>query len=832
MSKPVTNAALQKMLSKTGTEPFVILGVSWGQAEVVTTGTPFDGQFSLPALTPTNITLPGSPVVGIDWYSSKAIHGYRNNIIKISPCRHQKKADSVGTIASMSFTLSDTDGYMKWIIDNSDTERKPARVVLGYLDLDFADYTELLAGHITGPVTWDEDNRSVSFTVESITDIVEDELGYSASDSDFNDLAASASGVPWPMMFGECTHVPALKVREHTIGHLIGQIQLFKSPSYTIALNDHNSGITLAPYPDVYSYISTEKEKNVIYVEGGSEFPFKTDMYVSIDGVIFYGQFVDSTKFKVKYANCPKYINTFFSARDTADTVDIDNYSVAWISIASGESDYRPLAGMYCYLHTDPTYQWFNYCVRQEGAKCWFRYPFYSPITGEKIKIAANYYIEAAYGINKNGMQIDVMGTIHRLANRNTNIGNITGTIASTMYKLESTSSSWYTAESDTEVHFWGSGDPDIYVASLIELSNIKAVYGKRRVQMPNGKSKTILDQIPSTYYTIQYESNYKVNHNFATGIIFDTPLSDYNQDWEDEIYVSGTSTIGPNIASIIRWIFTTYTLYTPDGTFGVDTSNNFPGWNIPALNTSSILGSVKDLLDVTPANFAMLDKRNPIQVACEIAFQARCALILDSVFVSIRFLPLEPPFAFTFDLSNIEQKTIELGFTNLSDLRTKVVGTWHKSYRDRERLSKAHESRVTEIERIVKSLVPTTNRRSSESEFEIFTNNVARYGLRVREETFYIFNQQSNVLKSLRFWGWRWSNSWKKIKFRTFLFGCVLQPFDGIILDIPDILDASMPAVVEAVEFNPETCICSIEAWIPVLTGTYGVDPKAWPGV
>lgn len=806
MSKQVTNTILQRMLTKTGTEPVIVLGVLWGPAGGITSGSDFFGQTDAMGLGNTNVT-PGSST-GVDWYSTKGMPGYRNTILKVGACQNQKRADSSGTIASMSFTMSDADGYMKWIIDNTETERRMARVFLIYPDIGSSQSVELLGGHIAGPVVWSETDRTVTITVESIQDMVEKELGYSATIDDFSDLSPSAEGVAWPMMFGECTHVPALKAREHTVGSLIGAIRLNQKPSYTLS--------QVSPGPDlpftynfqllgkstVSSWTST---KNKIYVEDGDKFPQNKTIQISIDGVIFEGKFTSNTRFEVAKSNLPRWPVIETKTRDTHDP-DWKNPKVCWID----QSKYNyVLANCHCYFHTVATMQWYNFCITQEGEKCTFKYPLVSPVTRKPLLMGTGYKIDEVYSINKNGMTADVMGPFHRLADANPLTGS-GGLINDKMKKLEASPDSWWSAEPETEVKLWKQGDPDIYIASLIELEEIKTVYGRRKVTVPNGKSKTIMDQIPTSYYTIQLRSNFMVGGNYASAILIDPPLADYEQDWEDAVWISGKSTIGPNVSDIIVWMLKNYTSYIPDSSFDI----------------------FRTATQSEPANFALFDQGNPVDVATRITFQARGALILDSYSASVRYIASPPQIAFNFDRSNILKDSLELGFTEISDIQTKTVFTWTPGYRESARLSKIRQTNISEVENIVKSLVPSAGHKKSDTAYELYSNNVDKFGLHVRSESIFIYNNKESVQRALQFWGLRWSNSWRKIRFKTFIFAAILQPFDGIYINLPEYFNnGTYPAVVESVAFEPESCLVSIEAWMPVIAGGYVIEQGAWPG-
>lgn len=791
MGKVVSGGAITQLNRKTGSEPFIVIGINWG--------------------------------AGTSWYSSRAIAGYNANIVEIGTITSSKRQDTMCTSSSVSVTFSDTDGAMKNIIDLRNAEKAPAVVFLAFGGMSTNDFIELLRGKVTGPVSWNEGERTLSLGIESHTE--SDEIGYSATVDDFSDIMESAEGVPWPMIFGTCAHVPALQIREHTVGHLKFPVKLYKVPSWT-----HIPSTKIAVLnqdPDVYSLLSDPPVKNKIYVEGGDKFPQNQEIKIEINDVIFRGN-MSGELFTVTEGNVSRYGTINFASRSATDNTvetsdDSDNPNVAWVRrIVFGDELIIPsLVNHYVYFKVPGTkYKgtWSNYVVKQVGNKIWFRYPVVNPITKELYNLKSSDRIERCYCIPPNGMRIRaVTDLVERLSdssyNRASGDGKVgLGYLAWMMDSYEAQQNSWWQCPSEVEVHLWDQEDPDIYIASLIRLTNVKAVFGKRKVLLPDGKSKDIIEQIPTEYYSVQLASNYEVRGQQASAIIFEHPLTSYaSQEWSGEIYVTGTSSIGPNAADIIKWVFNSWTNLKPDSSFA----------------------HVRSKVNAHEAHFAVFDKRDALRFASEIAFQSRCGLILDSERVGIRFLAEQPVSLNICNEGNTELDSLHRIFTPASEITTRLVTSWTETYREKNRLSEVRQKLISKTEQVIRSLIPSNRRRRTETRYSVYEENVANFGVSTREEPCYIYPNVADVQVFLDFWGHRFANSWQLVSLRTTLMGTILQVFDGITLQYSDatLLNAAiLTGQVEEIAINPSDWSVTISVWLPRTSGSNLIDSRAWP--
>lgn len=114
-----------------------------------------------------------------------------------------------------------------------------------------------------------------------------------------------------------------------------------------------------------------------------------------------------------------------------------------------------------------------------------------------------------------------------------------------------------------------------------------------------------------------------------------------------------------------------------------------------------------------------------------------------------------------------------------------------------------------------------------------ILRHNVKKYGTQAEEFFFYCFNQPDIVLKAATFWLIRKANTWKKLKFKTYLQKLNLEPFDTTTLDFGSNGYAStdpVKAVVEEATYNSDDQTIDFVCHTPVKAGTMVEYDFFWP--
>lgn len=752
---------------------------------------------------------------GTNWFASKAINGYRNNIVTASPCSCSKRGDNQMSSGSMTVTFDDSDGFMKFIIDHTVAEKAIAGVYIGFEDI--GQLIQVLKGRVASPVEWDEGQRNLTLTIEIQID--DREAGFTPTD-EFPEIDDDAKNSPWPMIFGQCANVPAIKVKTHKRGQLLADIRL-KSDLYKI--NQDTQEFQFIKDCKVQTIGEEEIEEQVIYVEKGDDFPQNQDIKISIGGVIFEGKF-NGTTFTVSAANLPRHGNIQFGPRQ--DDGDKDTPYVAWLDPKYPHN----IEGCCVYLNHSTNRPWYNYCVSQVDHKCYFSKPFVSPLAQtEREKANKKPYIlinqthsidRAYYTCSEGGLTGDWVEKIYEwakgalktsffrrsMALPTDAIKLNTGIIAKSMDVAKDTPEAFWVCTAGEDVILWDVDDPDVYVVSCIQCSSVDAVYAKRTVKGFKNHPTKIFCQVPTSYYTVQLESNFQVNGSFVTGIIFPTSLQEYkDEDWEDDIFVTATSTVGPDLGDILKFIFKTYT--------DLKVSNRF--WS----PTSD------------PCNFVIQQTVNALQLAGDIAWQGRCALRIDSNEVQLISLGHQPPSIMSFDEHNVDSESIQLTFTPTTDIFTKILAKWNSSHRANMAPNPISNIGVLGLGEIIRSM-DREKRRLKDQHVEVYRNNSEKFGEVPHEFDVFIYNTQDPVKKTLAFWGLRMSNSWRLIKFNTYLQGLVLQTFDLITLDftIPVLSNiGGIPAIVESASYDQSSKLTSIEAWIPSKSGTSSLVPEVW---
>jgi len=489
----------------------------------------------------------------------------------------------------------------------------------------------------------------------------------------------------------------------------------------------------------------THGSPSPFYVENGENFPQGTPITIVINGIAFTGSF-NGQAFTPTGWNVARHTSVALAARPISDP-DKDNHAVAWLASSS-----ISIQGLYCIVNRG--IQWFvNRCIRQEGTKCWFQkdWMYDIVIDGSITKVL-----------------LDNTDTIYETAGRPRGAWNSTykeynwiWTMGSEWYNDDRVigfsetrlSPDSYTLAEGTEVLYDG-GFNDLYVCNLIQSIDIIEVYGHR-----NFNGETIFAPIPSSYYTVN--KNHLLAGQNCTTLEFDKPLIDYEcEGWEGDVYVSLESSADQNVSNIIKWILEAYTDLTADPTsFAVVKAKLRSGAS-----------------EKYPANFAYLEKRDSIKACEEIAWQARIAMIVDGDTVYLKYLSEVPSSDYTADESAVEMKTLELGFTPTEDIVTTMIAKWR-----------------TEM----------SGEEGTERTFE-YSNNTSQYGAIEQEYDFYIYNIESLVKLSAAFWGYRYSNSWRKSAFNTFLPPLKLEAFDTIAHDLNIIGSNTLRGVVQT--FNLET--------------------------
>jgi hypothetical protein len=487
------------------------------------------------------------------------------------------------------------------------------------------------------------------------------------------------------------------------------------------------------------------------YVDNGESFPQGRAIEIVVSGVTILGSF-QGTKFTVTKMAQPEFsAGVNIGARVSGD-VGENSSNVLWLS------SYVNLENRY-FLATIDGEKYVNYCIEQDGLRC---------------TLSASF---AANELATTGDTIDEISAVMLSSWENPSI--------SVMVDVTAGTDAWTISDGTIVKHWTSASRFDAYVANLLP-STVLQILGKRSY-----KGMTVYTVIPSSYYEVT--SGTALTGIDCTLIKFPKPLNEYdNQGWSGEVFVSLRSSqpndTAPqsNTAKIIKWLLDTYAT-------GLTT------------DTASFNSVAADIASY-PSSFAVFDQEKVIQLCEDIAWQARCALLIENDVVYIRYLSKNPVSSVFLDEDSTVENSLVLGLSSFDSVVTKLTGTWVHNYSGDEDAS--HEY--------------------------TYKNNISTYGLIEASRQFTIYNIEDCVKASVRFWGYRYSNVWRTASLKTFIKNTHLQVFDiGEVL-YGVIGPNSINGVIESVNLDPNSPVVELGMEIAANAGTVIENPLYWwvPGI
>jgi hypothetical protein len=785
-----------------GTEPIIIIRIEWGQGS------------------------------GFHFYNDKTAPLTRGDgrIISFSPISATQQGNQSSNVSQASVVVDDFDGKLKGVVDVSEMEGSPATVFHQFLNTPGSS-TEVLSGRVSGPVVWDEGERTVSFDI--VTEIESDLIGFSADSEQFDANNDVAVGKPWPLVFGKPAHVPAVLVQtipeSITLRPISFGANFFNEDMFT-EVEENKKTVTLKQDSALQQIIKTPfnsqdlviSEINKIDVEEPEKFPQDVDVQVEIGGVIFNGKF-SGGKFNVTEANGARYVDILLDGT-TQDEPDAFNPKVAWLK--RNDVD---LVNNWCqveYTHTEASgFQRKeiveNLCIRQEGTKCWFKRPWLAKeFPGATILededgetdyalpgVGAKF--SAVIAVPSNGLVIDVQ---EFLVNYQTKLKQFDtaqktadadksqlGPLIRQLELIKFIKSAFWNVSEGATIKLWYENitaeelgtTGDIYVANFFESASVDAVYAVRTVKEHDRVQKEVFVPIPKQYYEVDLSRDTNVPElagQLVTTLEFSRGLDSYvGQGWKkNAIYVTLTSTVSSNTSTQLEFILGNYTDLVPNaGSF------------------ATAAGQVTKY----PSHFYILGEPNALALAKDIAFQARLGLILDSEEVRIKYLSEKPVSSvLTLDEDTTRFKTMSLGFTPIDNVITRIKGTWRRSG------------------------APDIDKKTEDRTLT-FSNNTNKFGVKEQDINFFIYNDESLVRKSMNFWLNRFSYSWRLIDLETFTDAMGLQVFDDVLIFHSVFLlpFSSQISEIRGFSHDVHNAAVNLNIWVPVVSGETDVAPFAY---
>lgn len=691
------------------------------------------------------------PIVAIEiqWVEGGERHKYsdKDKILAVGDLDDVVDVDGGGQSQQISITLDDTDGSIKAILDANDIHKRPCWVYQWFEGLDYSDKFLIFTGQISSPIEWDEGDRTVQFTV--ISKIEDIEFGFSAEEGFFADLPQDLIGAPWPVVFGTVANVPALELKPPIHGTLATGTGVADLRGHELA---------------VASIVGNGITGGIIQADGTVTNP---------------GEVRCPTKFQGWQSSG----SASASAAGGVSTLRLDAIYAPDPQCVQGVNDQLAAEG----------YRWEQELAFQVVDVIIFNGTKFPQGRSVKINIGGGHFTGVFSGDNfhitdrslptdqaawradfpySKGNIVNYGGNQFQARGPNTNVIPQIGPGLTWIWIGTAPAQGFFWAQPGADV-FLEEDQQIVYEANILPSTILRVA---AFVSLDAGRQ---LVTVPDRYYTVR---NTDFSTFTSTEIVLHQQLSTLNQGWEDQLYVSLTSPVGPNVVDVLEWIIGRYTSFTTD---------------------STSFDAARILLDNYPTHFAVLERKNVLQVLQDIAYQARCALYLKDGVFFIKYLSAEPTPDDSIGLSDILPNTLKITHTPTEDLITKYEATWS------EDLS------------------------APNSLFMILRLNVSKYGTQPFDGfkyTYYVYTNQDLVRKTATFWLIRKANTWRLVQFSTPVSKLNLEMFDCVSLTIPALSPMTIKGIVNKATYNSETHQIDFEIWTPLKSGSTTPYDFAFP--
>ncbi len=688
-------------------------------------------------------------VIGVAWrndnnityYADKTIPEARGKIVEVTNLDAIINLSGSSTSQEITVILSDTDGTIKAILDTMDIHKRPVFVYQYFENLDFeADKILLFKGRINSPLTWNEGSRQLRFDI--ITLLEDNEIGFSPEAGQFENLSPDLVGKPWPMCFGTVMMVRPVRLTTRTLGTL-GDGVGFPDFALPLKINALNTiyGYTLPTFQSFVDRgyitqfttefacrsphlrqveqlrpVAEEQEATRVRqfrVLGGEEFP-RGRIQLRIGSAILRGQF-DGNVFTLTRTttvldpNGNEFPRHFVPERDTQHP---NAYQFA---------KFLPLTVDFTSIST---------CASLGGTAI--------EAPTEKVLPFAEVVTPVLQVADRT------------IALRSYYTGNVHGDLANYVYLSPGSRVELASSEEQKFV-------VSIVPGEVLRVSAWVQIEGQR-----------FLQDVPSNLYTVTTEQYGDIEAVIVT--LPDSLAKLQGEGWEEDIFVTFRSSIGPNTVEIIEYLINRYA---------------------DLLIDSISFDHVRDRIENYPSHFAIYEQKSLIQVLREIAWQARCAIYLKNDVFFIKYLPEEETPVTDITDDDVLLESLQLGFTDTEDLVTKMSCKW------------------------------TATDAQEVDSWVILRHNINKYGMQEQEFDFYIYNYADAVIKSATFWLIRLSNTWKILKFQTPLHKFAVETLDTVNIDLDGAAaDIPVNAIVTNAAFNSSNNTLIFDCWLPVRSG------------
>lgn len=690
-------------------------------------------------------------VIGVSWRDSGMIYyatkdGIPNTlpfVQSVAGIETVTRLDG-GSATNFEIVFDDTSGHFKTIFDSTDIHFRPI-AVYQYFDGMGSGLYPIFFGQISTPISWDEAQRT--FSVSALTRESNLEIGFSVEEGQFPKIHESLIGQPWPIGFGTPIHVPALPLQVAPSGMIT---KPFGIPDPTIILEIAK---LQAKISDLVKVIEI-----ALFYQTHASFQGDTDLAEQWNQVSIQAQ---------------------------QQKIDIE-LQVSSLSLTLSQQK--------------------AYERRQNFVIGGYRFP-----QNKRIKVKINEFLFFAVFHGKEGAYVTNAPIDFDLPCRVTLTPILPPILQGynlTTGELDYQKQGFTYIQAGSQVTIIDDFPID-WVANCLP-SDVKAVYAYRSF---NGKKQLTL--VPSDYYqvindsyrgftgptinptiirmkrplsTVAYYENLRTTraedlatfNNQLTGVAI-LPHVVNNIDWDDQIFVTYESPVGPNVVDVLIWLIQTYTNYSYD---------------------TESFDSVKLSTAEYPVNFCIFERPLVDAFMGDLAYQARCRLYIKGDTYFLKFLPIEETAVDTITLADIEEGTLRISTTPTEDVLTKFVATWRPNY--------------------VKPENKIIIRHNAGLKF---------YGVQESNYNFFAYNDRELVERVATFWSIRNSNTWKLVECTVHLSKLNLETNDSVTLDLGSYLaNGPVTAIIESCEYDIESYSIRLNLWTPVRAGEMIAYKFAWP--
>ena len=532
--------------------------------------------------------------------------------------------------------------------------------------------------------------------------------------------------------------------------------------------------------------------KDEIYIVNGTKFPQGEPVNLLINGLVFGGTF-DGDKFTITSQGSAPVTNIQVTAKSgTIDTVTIDKpdvrvdgmyalTSTGYIVKLSGQNGADVQFELQGIQQTntppDTTNLESTYQPKQLSGETRLAISGLTAIDNQDI----NNLIEFDYYVNSEAGRMIPTPVLpgQKYQFDNSNIGYIVEAsptiLQSWLSKVDvntalNSSTAWF-ADVGSDVRL--DGDPTIYAVNIVG-GQLLSVTAKRAI---DGVMK--MATVPEQYYT-----TLNVTKGAYNILLLKMPraLGTYTgQGWDDQLYVTVRSTVGPSVTDVVRWCIETYTNDQID---------------------DASFATVASALSNFPINCVVKDRKNLVSILQEIAWQSRCRIIRKQGKWYMYYLSATPTPVATITEDDIISNSLVIKLSQTDNLATKLVCTWYQDL------------------------------AADKPNKTVLRHNINKYGTKESSYDFWIYNDQEEVERSATFWLIRYANVWKYLEFKTSMDHLDLESGDAITISLsnPHIANTDVIGIIDSVVYDSASYTCTYTVWTPVKAGTNVVYDLAWP--